>query len=96
MDGCGLGAYAAHLLADSPHVYGFDIEHDRVVVERNNVELILSAFDSIVVSVGTQSVDTLSVALRREGFDVYTVGDCRTPRHAIDAIREGFEAGLTI
>ena len=71
-------------------------EHDRVIVERNNVELILPAFDSIVVSVGTQSVDTLSVALRREGFDVYTVGDCRTPRHAIDAIREGFEAGLTI
>jgi len=37
VDGCGLGAYAAHLLADSPHVYGFDIEHDRVVVAHERV-----------------------------------------------------------
>lgn len=31
VDGCGVGMYAARLLEDSPHVYGFDIEHDRVL-----------------------------------------------------------------
>jgi SAM-dependent methyltransferase len=30
IDGMGVGMYAAHLLADSPHVVGFDIELDRV------------------------------------------------------------------
>lgn len=29
IDGAGLGAYAAHLLADSPHVFAFDIEFER-------------------------------------------------------------------
>jgi len=28
-DGCGIGQYAVHLLEDSPHVYGFDVELDR-------------------------------------------------------------------
>lgn len=30
VDGMGVGMYAYHLQADSPHVYGFDIELDRV------------------------------------------------------------------
>jgi SAM-dependent methyltransferase len=32
VDGCGLGAYAARLLEDSPHVYAFDIELERAAV----------------------------------------------------------------
>lgn len=37
IDGIGVGMYAAHLLEDTPHVYGFDIEFDRVqeAVERS-------------------------------------------------------------
>jgi len=35
--GCGLGQYAAHLLEDSPHVYAFDIELERVQVARQRV-----------------------------------------------------------
>jgi SAM-dependent methyltransferase len=30
VDGCGLGAYSAKLLAHTPHVYSFDIEVERV------------------------------------------------------------------
>lgn len=37
IDGCGLGAYAVHLLADSPHVHAFDIEHDRAAAARARV-----------------------------------------------------------
>jgi SAM-dependent methyltransferase len=37
VDGCGLGAYAAHLLADSPDVFAFDIELDRALVARERV-----------------------------------------------------------
>lgn len=34
VDGCGVGMYAARLLEDTPHVYGFDIEHERVLTAR--------------------------------------------------------------
>lgn len=37
IDGAGLGAYAAHLLEDSPHVFAFDIEHDRAVSAHQRV-----------------------------------------------------------
>ncbi len=37
VDGCGLGAYAVHLLEDSPHVVGFDIEHDRAAIAHQKV-----------------------------------------------------------
>jgi len=37
VDGAGLGAYAAHLLADTPHVFAFDIEHDRAVEAHGHV-----------------------------------------------------------
>lgn len=37
VDGCGLGAYAAHLLEDTPHVYAFDIEPERAAVTHERV-----------------------------------------------------------
>ena len=40
VDGAGLGAYAAHLLEDSPHVVAFDIEHDRAVAAHEHVPLV--------------------------------------------------------
>ncbi|MCC6905493.1 MAG: class I SAM-dependent methyltransferase [Anaerolineae bacterium] len=36
-NGCGLGAYAAHLLEDSPRVVAFDIEHDRAAAAHQRV-----------------------------------------------------------
>jgi len=39
IDGIGVGGYASHLLADSPHVYGFDIELPRVEEARKHVPL---------------------------------------------------------
>jgi len=52
--------------------------------------------DSVLLAVGTTSVDALSGPIRELGCDVYTVGDSRSPRTILDAIREGFEAGLAI
>jgi len=39
VDGCGLGAYAAHLLADTPCVYAFDIEYDRALATHAHAPL---------------------------------------------------------
>ena len=37
IDGAGLGAYAIRLLEDSPHVYAFDIEHERISTAHQQV-----------------------------------------------------------
>ncbi len=37
VDGCGVGAYALHLLEDSPFVFAFDIEHKRAVEAHRQV-----------------------------------------------------------
>ncbi len=37
VDGCGVGAYAAKLLEDTPHVYAFDIEYERAREARQHV-----------------------------------------------------------
>jgi len=37
--GCGVGAYAERLLADSPHVYAVDVEFERVREARSRVPL---------------------------------------------------------
>lgn len=54
------------------------------------------ACDDIVVAVGSRSRDNdeLIAALDAAGVPHCTVGDAERPRRALDAIREGFLAGL--
>jgi len=39
VDGCGVGMYSAKLLADTAHVFGFDIEHERAREARDHAPL---------------------------------------------------------
>ena len=52
--------------------------------------------DAVVVAVGSRAVDNtkLIAALDAAGIPHCTVGDAERPRRALDAIREGFLAGL--
>jgi 2,4-dienoyl-CoA reductase-like NADH-dependent reductase (Old Yellow Enzyme family)/thioredoxin reductase len=52
--------------------------------------------DTIVLAVGTRANDELEAILREESLEFYKIGDCATPRKAIDAIHEGFKAGVRI
>ena len=52
--------------------------------------------DTVVLAVGTRANDELEAILREESLEFYKIGDCATPRKAIDAIHEGFKAGLRI
>ena len=58
-------------------------EANRVIIERAGNEAELPGFASVVLAVGTRSVNALSAELRERGFSVYTVGDARSPRRAI-------------
>ncbi len=50
--------------------------------------------DSIVIAAGSRSENTLVDGIREIVSEVHVIGDAKSPRNALEAIREGFEAGL--
>ena len=52
--------------------------------------------DTVIVAVGSQSVDNLAREVNRGGTEVITIGDAKEPRKITDAVREGFDAALKI
>lgn len=59
-------------------------------------EQVLGEFDSVVVAAGTKSVNELEPLLRREGLEVTLIGDAKKPRQIYDAVRDGYETGISI
>ncbi|MEW5897680.1 MAG: FAD-dependent oxidoreductase [Bacillota bacterium] len=56
----------------------------------------VSGVDTIVVAGLRQANDELYHVLKKQGIEVYAVGDCVAPRSALEAIREGHLAGRQI
>ncbi len=52
--------------------------------------------DTIVLALGAKSQDSLLRKIEGKVKEIYSVGDCVSPRKMIDAIHEGFEAALKI
>jgi 2,4-dienoyl-CoA reductase-like NADH-dependent reductase (Old Yellow Enzyme family)/thioredoxin reductase len=67
---------------------------DGAVLEHSGGEIRLTGMDHVILAVGSDPVDELSEAV--SGAEVHVIGDAREPRHALEAIREGFEVGRTI
>jgi len=69
-----------------------------ILYSREGEEMVLKGFDSLVVALGTRPdrslVDELEAA--GAGIAVTVIGDARSPRKALEAIREGFDAGSGI
>ncbi|HDZ89697.1 MAG: FAD-dependent oxidoreductase [Deltaproteobacteria bacterium] len=66
---------------------------DGLQVERNGQVELLTA-DTIVMAAGSRPENALVEKLKGLVPEVVVVGDAKTPRNALAAIREGFEAGL--
>jgi 2,4-dienoyl-CoA reductase (NADPH2) len=71
------------------------IEDDRVVVEVEGREESIPA-DTVIIAVGSCPEQRLYEELKRTGMEVHLVGDAKEARKAIDAIREGYELGLSL
>jgi NADPH-dependent 2,4-dienoyl-CoA reductase/sulfur reductase-like enzyme len=58
----------------------------------------LVAADVVVAAVGNVADDALASALAAASpaFDVHVIGDCLAPRTALEAVREGHEAGRAL
>ena len=71
------------------------IEEGRVVVEVDGREESIPA-DTVIIAVGSCSENSLYEQLKDSGLEVHLVGDAREPRKALEAIQEGYEAGLRV
>jgi 2,4-dienoyl-CoA reductase (NADPH2) len=52
--------------------------------------------DSIVIAAGSRPENALVEGIRAIVSEVHVIGDARSPRNALEAIKEGFEAGMRL
>lgn len=56
--------------------------------------------DTVVIAAGAVARDEIEGMLEAEGlagkFEIHRIGDCLSPRKALEAIREGFDLGLSL
>ena len=72
------------------------IEPGGVLVETSDGHQERIPADTVVVAVGSRSENSLYEQLKLEFPEVYLIGDAKTPRQAVEAMKEGFEAGSMI
>lgn len=73
-----------------------EIIGDRIKVSRNDGHGFLTSIDTVVLAVGSRSLNEMAEVIKREGFQVYTIGDAKKPRKIIDAVHEGFKIAYNI
>jgi 2-enoate reductase len=52
--------------------------------------------DSVVIAAGLFGESKLAGELKGKINEVYTIGDCVSPRRIMEAVEEGFKTGLRI
>jgi uncharacterized FAD-dependent dehydrogenase len=68
-----------------------EIQAGEVIYQSGDLRKSL-ACDSVVLALGSRSVDGLSAELEKSGLLVRKVGDTISPRKVMDAVHEGFLA----
>jgi len=72
-----------------------EISEDSVIVDTEQGKESIPA-DTVIIAVGSQSVDDLAQEVKRNRTQVITIGDAKEPRKITDAVREGFDTALII
>lgn len=72
------------------------ISAEGVVLEREGTQETMRNIDTIVLALGTQSMNELAGALKDGVREVHVIGDARSPGKAMDAIAVGAEVGRMI
>lgn len=73
-----------------------DISRNGLTIERDEEILKLEPFDTIIAALGVKACNTLSEQLQGKVARIITVGDALKARNALEAIAEGYLAGLEI
>jgi len=73
-----------------------EVSGDGLRIERDGREEKIGPFDSIVLAVGVQACNDLRAKLEGKVARLITIGDALNPRKALEAIGEGYQAGLEV
>ncbi|MHA1230675.1 MAG: oxidoreductase [Candidatus Helarchaeota archaeon] len=72
-----------------------EITKDSVIVKTGDKVESIKA-DNVIIATGVKKNRELGEKLKEKGYSVRIIGDAKNPRKAIDAINEGFKAGLRV
>ena len=72
-----------------------EITEAGVTVEKDEGRHLLPA-DTVVIATGSTSRNELADELKDWAREIHVIGDAQRPRNALEAIREGFLAGLEV
>jgi 2,4-dienoyl-CoA reductase (NADPH2) len=72
-----------------------EINESGVIVEKDGTGEFLAA-DTVVVAAGATSLNRLAEELEGLVAEMQVIGDARNPRNALEAVREGWLAGLKV
>ena len=75
-------------------VLSFDENGLQIETKAGNREALPA--DIIIIAVGARSENKLAQEADQTNTEIVTIGDAKEPRKIIDAIRDGFEAGLKV
>lgn len=65
-----------------------------LVYQKDNQTYEIGNIDNIILAIGAKPVNTLSEKLKSKVNEIMVIGDAKQVRKAIDAVQEGFYAGL--
>lgn len=71
-------------------------DNRKAFIEIDGKEELLGKFDSVVLAVGTRSVNDLISPLEERGIEVKVIGDAKKPGQIYNAIRDGFEIAVEV
>ncbi|BDR16613.1 FAD-dependent oxidoreductase [Vibrio sp. STUT-A11] len=73
-----------------------EIHSDAVVVDNNGQLQTLAAIDNVVMAIGSRPVSFSVEELEQHVSEIVTIGDAQKVRKAMEAVEEGYLAGLTL
>ena len=73
-----------------------EILDDSVIIAIGDREEARLSVDSVVLALGAQPEDGLAAGLKNSSIKVVIVGDARRVRNALEAVQEGYKAGLEV
>ncbi len=101
-DGTAAEKYVVYHEAKARGGWGLIITEDYAVlanglrIERDGREEKIGPFDTVILAVGVQPCNDLTYKLEGKVARLITIGDASTPRKALEAIGEGYLAGLEV
>ena len=73
-----------------------EISGTEIKYERAGLKQKIKGYDLAVLALGTAPERTLLKALGKINIPVFLIGDCQTPRKALEAIREAFDLAIEL